>query len=65
MAIALAGIDIGERTFHVHAQDPIGRQLLRRQMNRVQLARWLAQLKPCTVAFESCCGAHWPGWKAV
>ncbi len=59
----MVGIDIGKRTFHVHAQDPIGRQVLRRQMNRVQLVRWLAQLPPCTVAFESCCGAHWLGWK--
>jgi transposase len=61
--IALVGIDLGKRTFHVHAQDAGGRQVLRRQMNRVQLVRWLAQLPPCTVAFEACCGAHWLGWK--
>lgn len=61
--IALVGIDLGKRTFHVHAQDAGGRQVLRRQMNRVQLVRWLAQLPPCTVAFEACCGAHWLAWK--
>jgi transposase len=61
--IVLVGIDLGKRTYHIHAQDAGGRQVLRRQMNRVQLVRWLAQLPPCTVAFESCCGAHWLGWK--
>ena len=61
--IALVGIDLGKRTFHIHAQDAGGRQVLRRQMNRGQLVRWLVQLPPCTVAFESCGGAHWLGWK--
>lgn len=63
MTITLVGIDLGKRTFHIHAQDAGGREVLRRQMNRVQLVRWLAQLPPCMVAFESCCGAHWLGWK--
>lgn len=61
--IALVGIDLGKRSFHIHAQDTGGREVLRRQMSRVQLVRWLAQLPPCTVAFEGCCGAHWLGWK--
>lgn len=61
--IALVGIDLGKRTFHIHAQDARGREVLRRQMNRGQLVRWLAQLPPCTVAFEACCGAHWLWWK--
>lgn len=63
MTITLVGIDLGKRTFHIHAQDVGGREMLRRQMNRVQLVRWLVQLPPCIVAFESCCGAHWLGWK--
>jgi transposase len=63
MTTTLVGIDLGKRTFHIHAQDAGGRRVLRRQMNRVQLVRWLAQLPPCTVAFEACCGAHWLGWK--
>lgn len=61
--IALVGIDLGKRTFHIHAQDAGGRAVLRRQMNRVQLVRWLVQLSPGVVAFEACCGAHWLGWK--
>jgi transposase len=61
--ITLVGIDLGKRTFHVHAQDGHGNEVLRRQLNRTQLVRWLANLPPCTVAFESCCGAHWLGWK--
>lgn len=61
--IALVGIDLGKRSFHIHAQDQHGNEVLRRQLNRMQLVRWLANLAPCTVAFESCCGAHWLGWK--
>jgi transposase len=61
--IALVGIDLGKRTFHVHAQDGHSNEVLRRQLNRSQLIRWLANLPPCTVAFESCCGAHWLSWK--
>jgi len=61
--ISLVGIDLGKRTFHIHAQDRHGNEVLRRQLNRMQLVRWLANLPPCTVAFESCCGAHWLGWK--
>lgn len=41
MTITLVGIDLGKRTFHIHAQDAGGREVLRRQMNRVQLVRWL------------------------
>lgn len=63
MTITLVGIDLGKRTFHIQAQDAGGREVLHRQMNRTQLVRWLVQLPPCTVAFESCCGAHWLGWK--
>src|SRR5258706_8488523 len=61
--IALVGIDLGKRIFHIHAQDRNGIEVLRRQLNRAQLVRWLAQLPRCTVAFESCCGAHWLAWK--
>ena len=61
--IALVGIDLGKRSFHIHAQDWHGNEVLHKQLNRMQLVRWLANLPPCTVAFESCCGAHWLGWK--
>jgi hypothetical protein len=42
--IALVGIDLGKRTFNVHAQDGHSNEVLRRQLNRIQLIRWLANL---------------------
>ena len=32
--IALVGIDPGKHTFHVHAQNARGREVLRKQFNR-------------------------------
>jgi hypothetical protein len=39
MTIALAGIDLGKRGFHLHAEDRHGNEVLPRQLNRMQLVR--------------------------
>ncbi|MDR6926047.1 transposase, partial [Pseudomonas sp. BE134] len=56
--VAIAAIDLGKHTFHLHAQDDRGHELYRKKFNRVALAQHLANLEPCTVVMEACGGAH-------
>jgi transposase len=58
-AITLVGIDLGKKTFHVHAQDRHGKMMLRKKFSRSQLLQWLGSLPACTVAMEACGGAHY------
>ncbi|MCO8161713.1 IS110 family transposase [Pseudomonas sp. 21LCFQ010] len=57
--VALLGIDIGKRNFHLVGQNASGHQVLRKQFNRTRLLQFVAKLAPCTVAMESCGGSHW------
>lgn len=57
--VALLGIDIGKRNFHLVGQNSSGHQVLRKQFNRSRLLQFAAKLTPCTVAMESCGGSHW------
>ena len=56
--VAIAAIDLGKHSFHLHAQDDHGHELYRKKLNRVALIRHLANLEPCTVVMEACGGAH-------
>ena len=58
-AIALIGIDLGKRTYHVHAQDRQGRMVMRKAFTRSQLLTYLVRLPACRVVMEACAGAHW------
>jgi transposase len=58
MQISTIGIDIGKNSFHVVGFDPRGAIVLRRRCSRTQLIRELANLPPCLVGMEACCGAH-------
>ncbi|QKS82594.1 IS110 family RNA-guided transposase [Pseudomonas bijieensis] len=56
--VAIAAIDLGKHSFHLHAQDDRGHELYRKKFTRVTLAQHLANLEPCTVVMEACGGAH-------
>ncbi|MCP1415877.1 transposase [Pseudomonas laurylsulfativorans] len=56
--VAIAAIDLGKHSFHLHAQDDRGHEILRKKFNRVTLIRYLANLEPCTIVMEACGGAH-------
>src|SRR6266851_5352033 len=58
MQISTIGIDIGKNSFHFVAFDARGGIVIRRQRSRTQLIRALANLPPCLVGMEACCGAH-------
>ena len=56
--VAIAAIDLGKHSFHLHAQDDHGHELYHKKFNRVALIQHLAKLEPCTVVMEACGGAH-------
>jgi transposase len=56
--VNIFGIDLGKHSYHAHAQDERGHQLLRKKYNRVGLLEHLANAEPCTVVMEACGGAH-------
>jgi len=58
MEIATVGIDIGKSCFHVVGFTRAGMIVVRRRFSRRQLAVYLANLPPCVVGMEACCGAH-------
>ena len=41
-AVTLIGIDLGKYSFHLHAQDGLGRMVFRKKLSRQQLLRTLA-----------------------
>lgn len=63
MKIATVGLDIAEQVFQVRAADSEGRSVLRRRLQRNQVAEFFANLPPCLVGLEACCGSHY--WTRV
>lgn len=57
--VTLIGIDLGKHSFHLHAQDRSGRMVFRKKLTRSQLLVQLGNFPACTIAMESCSGAHW------
>ncbi len=63
MKIATVGLDIAKHVFQVHAADLEGRLVLRRRLQRNRVAEYFANLPPCLVGLEACCGSHY--WSRV
>ena len=58
-AVTRIGIDLGKHSFHLHAQDGLGRMVFRKKLSRQQLLRTLANVPACRVVMEACAGSHW------
>jgi len=58
-AVTLIGIDLGKHSFHLHAQDGLGRMVFRKKLSRQQLLRTLSNVPACRVVMEACAGSHW------
>lgn len=56
--IAVLGIDLGKRSFHLHGVDRSGKAIIRKKMNRRALLSFMTSLKPCRVGMEACGGSH-------
>lgn len=63
MKVVIIGLDLAKHIFQVHGADAEGRALLRKRLRRSQVARFFANLPPCVVGMEACCGAHY--WSRV
>jgi transposase len=65
MKIVMIGIDLGKNLCSVAGLDESGAVVLRRRMKRGSVLPFTAQLQPCTVAMEACCGAHHLGRQII
>lgn len=61
--IQTIGIDLGKTTFHVIGTDEHGRIVLRKRVSMAQLLQLTANLVPCLIGIEACCGSHHLGRK--
>ena len=53
------GLDLAKNIFHVVILDHNGKQILRKQLRRKQVANWFAQQPVCLVGMEACSGSHY------
>ena len=59
MSIVMLGIDLAKNVFALHGLNEAGRvEFKRPTLARAKLLETVAALPPCTVAMESCSGAH-------
>ena len=63
MKITTIGLDLAKQIFQVHGVDVEGRVVLRGRLRRNQVAAFFANVPPCVVGLEACCGAHY--WSRV
>jgi transposase len=56
--VAVIGIDIGKKSFHVVGLDARGTIQLRQKWSRGQVEGRLANMPPCLIGMEACVGAH-------
>lgn len=59
--LSIVGIDLGKNWFHLIGLNGRGATVLRKKLNRVQLAEYAATAPPCVVATESCPGSQYWG----
>jgi len=57
--INVIGIDLAKQTFQVCAMTKQGKTVLNKKVTRLKLAEHIQKLPVCTIAMESCCGAHY------
>lgn len=59
--LTIVGIDLGKNWFHLIGLDARGATVLRKKLNRSQLAAYAATSPTCVVATESCPGSQYWG----
>lgn len=58
MKITTVGIDLAKNAIQVHGMDERGKAVLKKQLKRVQVASFFANLAPCLIGMEACGSAH-------
>jgi transposase len=59
MSIRMVDIDIAKNRFQLHGVDGKGKVVSKRRLSRDKLAAFVGNLTQCTIAMESCGGAHY------
>jgi len=57
--IITIGLDIAKNVFQVHGVDAAGTVVVRRQLRRAEILKFLGKLAPCVVGLEACGTAHY------
>lgn len=57
--ITTMGIDLAKSVFQLHGVDERGGVVLRKQVRRAQLLKWIAQLDPCLIGMEACSSSQY------
>lgn len=57
--ITTVGLDLAKRVVQLHAENSMGRVVLRRTLKREAVLPWFAQRPSCVVAMEACASAHY------
>ena len=63
MEIKRIGLDLAKYIFEVHAVDHDEKVVLQKTLRRDAVAQFFAELEPCVVGMEACCGSHY--WARV
>lgn len=63
MQIVRIGLDLAKYVFAVHGVDEQDQVVLRKTLRRGAVPQFFADLPPCVVGMEACCGAHY--WAKV
>ena len=63
MQIVRIGLDLAKYVFEVHCVDAQEEVVLRKTLRRDAVPQFFAELQPCVVGMEACCGAHY--WAKV
>ena len=58
VTVAALEINLGKNSCNVAALDGTGRVVLRRRLTQDGVVPFAADLPPCVMAMEACCGAH-------
>jgi len=58
MKITTVGVDLAKKFFQVHGVDERGTPVLRKQLKRSEVLSFFANLTPCLIGMEACCGTH-------
>jgi len=59
MNISVLGIDLAKNVFQLHGVDVQDKAVLKKRLQRGDLASYVSNLPPCTVVMESCGGANY------
>jgi len=57
--VSTIGLDLAKHVFQVHGIDERGNVVMRKQLRRSAVAKFFADLAPCTVGIEACASAHY------